>query len=106
MKPKKIDGAGLAFPTSVDGYLPKYSEVPDEFKHRRTEWNKVFSTWFYKGLPKGTQFIPKEGIDRDEAMRHIKYCMGSWEPKHEHKEAGVAYLMSLWFERVEMANAK
>jgi len=25
--------------------------------------------------------------------------LGSFEPQHEHKEAAVAYLMSLWFEK-------
>lgn len=106
MKPKKVDAINSVFPTVTDGYLPPYSEIPDEFKRGRTEWNKVFSKWFYSGLPKGTNFIPKGGIDQDGALRHIKYCMGSWEPKHEHKEAGVAYLMSLWFERVEIPSAQ
>lgn len=102
MKPKPIDRVNAAFPTSIEGYLPPYAEIPTEFKHGRTEWNKLFSQWFYSGLPKGTEFIAKEGIDRDEALRHVKYCMGSFEPKHEHKEAGVAYLLSLWFEKVNI----
>lgn len=101
-EPKKIDKLNTVFPTVTDGFLPPYKDIPDEFKQGRTEWNKVFSKWFHTGLPKGTQFIPKEGVNLDDAMRHVKYCMRSWEPKHEHKEAGVAYLMSLWFERVEI----
>jgi hypothetical protein len=32
---------------------------------------------------------------------HLKAIMGSFQPKHEHKTAGVAYLMSLWFEAVQ-----
>lgn len=103
MKPKPIDAVNSAFTTSINGYLPPYAEIPDEFKrHNGTEWNKIMAKWFYSGLPAGTKFIPKAGIDHDVAMRHLKYCLGSWEPKHEHKEAGVAYLMSQWFERVEM----
>lgn len=100
-EPKQIDGVGLAFPTSVEGFLPDYVDVPDEFKNRHSnKWTKIFSRWFYSGLPKGTQFKWKDGIDGNIAIRHLKYCMGSWEPKHEHKEAGVAYLMSLWLDDV------
>lgn len=102
MKPKQIDDVGIAFATSIEGFLPPYSAIPNEFKDGRTEWNKIFSKWFYSGLPKGTKFIPKEGINENEALRHLQYCMRSWEPKHEHKEAGVAYLLSQWFQRVEI----
>lgn len=100
MKPKPISTLESVFPTATDGYLPAMKDIPQEFKDGRTEWNKLFSRWFYRGLPKETEFVPKDGIDPKEALRHIKYCMGSWEPKHEHKEAGVAYLLSLWFDKV------
>ena len=40
----------------------------------------------------------KQGISLSLALRHLGACLSSWEPKHEHKTAGVAYLMSLWFE--------
>lgn len=102
MTPKRIDSIDGVFPTTIEGFLPPMSEIPEEFKRSHTEWNKLFSRWFYSGLPKGTEFVPREGINRDEAIRHIRYCMKSFEPKHEHKEAGVAYLLSLWFERVEI----
>jgi hypothetical protein len=98
-KPKQIDGIQAAFPTSVEDFLPDYGAVPDEFKSRHNKWVKLVSRWFFSGL-KGAQFKWKDGIDGDTALRHLKYCMGSWEPKHEHKEAGVAYLMSLWLDDV------
>jgi len=41
----------------------------------------------------------KPGIDRKAAIRHIKAIMASYAPKHEHKEAGCAYLFALWFEQ-------
>lgn len=100
--PKDIDGVSAAFPTSVDGFLPKYSEVPDEFKQEHTKWNKLVESWFFNGLPKETEFIAKDGIDAKKAIRHCAYCLRSWEPKHEHKTAGVAYLLSLWFEDIRV----
>lgn len=105
--PKAVSALDVAFPTSIDGFLPPYAEIPAEFKrHSGTDWNRIMAQWFYSGLPKGTKFVPREAIDELAALKHLQYCLGSWEPKHEHKEAGVAYLMSLWFERVEMPQAQ
>lgn len=36
----------------------------------------------------------------DKAFRHLAACQGSFEPKHEHKQAAVAWLASLWFGEV------
>ncbi len=85
--------------------LPPYSEIPEEFRDGRTKWNKVVSDWFFCGL-KNCKWVPKEGIDTGKALRHIKAILGSFEPKHEHKEAGCAYLLSEWFEDVTYERAK
>jgi hypothetical protein len=36
-------------------------------------------------------------VDGELAIRHLQVIQASFEPKHEHKEAAVAYLASLWF---------
>lgn len=101
MKPKKVDQATMVFPDQVIGeYLPDYASIPEEFKQGHTKWNQIVCEWFFNGLPKGTKFVPKDDIDKTEALRHIQTCLGSFQPKHEHKEAGVAYLLSLWFEDI------
>lgn len=81
-------------------HLPPLSKIPKEFQDGKTEWNKIFSKWFYTGLPGNTEFYTKEGVEARAALRAIKAIMKSYEPTHEHKEVGVAYLMSEWFERV------
>jgi hypothetical protein len=43
----------------------------------------------------------KEGVDGNLAFRHLSAIQRSFTPKHEHKEAAVAYLASLWFEDVD-----
>lgn len=98
--PQEITDVELAFPTAVKGKLPDYSEVPEEFKKNDNPWVKLFEKMFYEGL-QDPKFYGKDGINPEKAYRHIRYVMGSWEPKHEHKTAGVAYLMSLWFQKVE-----
>lgn len=91
-----IDNATLAFPASVRHLMPPQEDIPDEFKYGATRWNKLFSDWFFSGLS-SLELTPKEGVDKDKAMRHIRTIMGSFEPKHEHKEAAVAYLLNEWF---------
>jgi hypothetical protein len=44
------------------------------------------------------KFVVREGVDAKAAWRHCAALLRSFEPKHEHKEAGVAYLMSQYFE--------
>lgn len=102
-KPAEFSSVDMVFPTTVRGYLPEYATLPEEFK-RPNKWESVISTWFYEGL-KGATFVPRDGINKTDALKHIGYCLGSWEPKHEHKMAGCAYLLSKWFERVELAQA-
>ena len=101
MNPKDVNDVMEAFPSRVVGeYLPEWKDIPKEFQGRSTKWNTLGARWFFEGLPEGTEFVPKEGIVVEKALRHLKVCLGSFEPGHEHKDAGVAYLMSLWFEDV------
>jgi len=94
MKPlPKIDPAkGM-----IAQYTPAYSSIPDEYKHGYTVWNKLFNDWFFKGI-QHLKLTPKDGVNKLEATTHIAAIMRSWELKHEHKEAAVAYLLSQWFE--------
>lgn len=95
-KPTKISDIDVAFPGSVRNLMPEYALIPEEFKGRSGKWVEWQSDWFYSGLSAMPQ--AKEGIDLKDAMRHLKAIQGSWEPKHEHKQAAVAYLASLWLE--------
>lgn len=94
-KPTAVDDLTLAFPAGVMGLMPAYADIPDEFKRSRGQWQDWQGQWFFRGLQSYPE--PKDGIDVKQAMRHLAAIQGSYEPKHEHKEAGVAYLASLWF---------
>jgi hypothetical protein len=95
MKPIKCSDLDVAFPASVADVMPAYDAIPVEFKRGSNPWAQLTSEWFYGGL--NGDFVTKEGIDKSDALRHLKRIMGSFEPKHEHKFAAVAYLMSEWF---------
>ena len=85
--------------------LPPMDQIPEEFVKETTKWNKLFNDWFFGGVD-DIQFAIKDGIDPELALKCIQAHMVSWEPKHEHKTAGVSYMMSLLFEDVEWSLAK
>lgn len=54
---------------------------------------RIFSTLFYSG----GKLHFKEGIEpeyRESLTRYLKAFMGSWNPKHEHKEAVSSLILS------------
>jgi len=95
--PKEVTAAELVFGGEINELLPPMKDIPEEFKRGRTKWNKFFSDLMFRGIH-FSGIVPKEGIDLKMAIRHIRAVTGSFVSKHEHKEAGVAYLASLWFE--------
>lgn len=100
LRPVTTSDIEMAFPASVLEIMPDYQDVPEEFRKDRALQNEIVNAWFFKGLNPQTEFTAADGIDRKAALRHIKRILGSWEPKHEHKTAAVAYLLSLWFKEI------
>jgi hypothetical protein len=100
-RPVVLDDVFMAFPAHVNHLMPARNAIPADFRAGDTPWNRIVSSWFFHGLPADVEFYPKDGIDPAVAVRHLQAIMGSYQPKHEHKEAAVAYLLSCWFERVK-----
>ena len=97
MKPIKVSDAELAFGGDMNKLLPPMNYIPDEFKESNNKWVELVSGWFFSGLPEGMSFSKKEGVDPKMAINHVRAIMSSFAPKHQHKEAGCAYLMSEFF---------
>lgn len=98
--PVETDQITRSFPANVYELMPSWESIPQEFRQRRSDWNKFFGEWMYKGMPDTAEFTAKDGISAETAYWHLYCVIGSYQPKHEHKEAAVAYLASLWFDRV------
>lgn len=98
-EPAVVDDVTVAFPGSVAHLMPAYEEIPKEFKdmNNSNRWLKLQSKWFYEGLKKEDIPAIKDGLNIRQALNHLAAIQGSFDPKHEHKMAAVAYLMSLWF---------
>lgn len=98
-QPTEIDAAMAAFPAGVRHLMPVYAEIPKQYDICGRTWgSRLFGDWFYSGIESLDGLVAKEGIDKTKALRHIKAVMGSWEPKHEHKEAACAFLFDKWFD--------
>ena len=85
----------LAFGTTK--LLPPYEVVPDEFK-RGNSYTKLLDHLFAgQALPEG-EIVFLKGFDDAEAPallnRVVMAHLRSFEPKHEHKIAGLGYLVS------------
>jgi hypothetical protein len=81
-------------------HLPKEADIPQEFWHDSNKWHKFIVGWFFSGVKQeGVESLkPKPGVDKMQALAAVQAILCSYAPKHEHKEAGCAFLMSEWFE--------
>ncbi len=94
-QPQDVDDVTMAFPAMVIGTLmPEYDSIPEEFKKQYGPWQEVIAAMFYEG---GRWPEVKEGLDAVKVQRHLGCCLGSYQPKHEHKLAACSWLASLWF---------
>jgi hypothetical protein len=99
MEPKELSDVFVAFPADLDreGLLPSWDDIPKSLKEAGNPWNQMAEKLFHEG----GKVSFKEGIDKRTAVRHLGACLKSFQPKHEHKIAGVAMLLSEWAEPTE-----
>ena len=93
-----ITDLDVAFGTTK--LLPAYEQVPPEFKPSNggNVYTKIMDCMFSgTPIPKGN-VVFRPGFDDTEAPkllgRVIQAHLRSFEPKHEHKIAGLGYLVS------------
>ena len=101
-KPKDATMLDVAFGCNVIGrLLPPMEEIPKAYHNGYRAGCEVGSLIFFNGA-KSFKSEPREGIDSQKAMHQIRACLGSFDPQHEHKTAGVGYLFELFFSAVEL----
>lgn len=101
--PTPVSDVEVAFPAGALDLMPSrevceagLAALPDG----GAEWLRLQRVWFSRGLAAGVEFHMRPGVDGETAFRHLCCIQGSYAPKHEHKEAAVAYLASRWCEKV------
>lgn len=107
-KPPKLSAVDVAFPAHVD-WLPPFAEIPAPFREWHNQWGRLIARWFFEGpdMEWIERLVPATpDINKDDALRALQSLLGSFEPKHEHKMAGAAYLASLWFDDPALAPSR
>lgn len=94
--PQPIDDVTLAFPAAVSELLPPADQIPDDYPGREF-WLRFAERWWAGTLPEGTEMHAQAGVDAQAAGRHLTAILRSFEPKHEHKISGAAWLACRWF---------
>lgn len=100
---KNLDLTTFEFPkvTGVDFVFPTFNTIPELLEEAKLRgfyddnnpYCKMFSTLFFRG----GKPVFKKDIDeefRKRAWAYLRSFMGSFSPKHEHKEAICAMLLS------------
>ena len=88
-----IDDVDLAFGTTK--LLPKMEQIPADFEERGNDliYFKIVNSLFYgTPLPEGNVEF-KEGFEPEKVVRAARAHLASWEPNHEDKTIGVAYML-------------
>lgn len=91
-----ITDAEMAFGTMK--LLPPFEMIPDEF-HNGNIYTEILDCMFAGvKLPDG-EIVFRKGFDDADAPKALHRCVHahliSFEPKHEHKIAGLGYIISL-----------
>ena len=102
MKIIEVSDGDMAFGGKAMQILPPMSEIPDEFKgfRRDNKWVEFTTDAFFSGI-KSCGVKPKTGTDPEKVWRMFQACIGSFAPKHEHKTAGCAYMLSCFFDDIK-----
>jgi hypothetical protein len=98
--PNEFSDAEQAFQVHVLELIPPWDKIPDDFKNYRHPAVKTFNTWMFGKFAGGVNFAAVKGIDPEAAFLHCLVVMKSYQLKHEHKKAAVAFLINRWFTRI------
>ena len=94
--PKPVSDVQFAFPANIIGTLiPEWDDLPDEFRNRTSGYEELARHACFNNVELRPQVL-RDGVDAELANRQLNAIVRSFQPKHQHKEAAIAYLLSLW----------
>lgn len=104
MLPQEVSDTEIAFGGDIEKLLPNMDDIPQEFHdafhNGNNKWVRFVSDIFYGQNGEKWEIDTKDDIDVHLAARHIMAILHSFQPKHEHKIAGCAYLLSQFYNDV------
>lgn len=95
---RAFTGLDCAFGARMSDY-PPYDSIPEEFRRGHSVANRVVSTIFFRGGKlEDFGLRLKAGVHPTAFYGALKAMLCSFDPKHEHKEAACAWLVSEYTE--------
>ena len=90
---ESITDVELAF--STEKLLPPWDQIPEEFKRGGGNQYTALAEAIFYGTPMPNGEIEmKPGFSPEAMNRAVRAHLQSWAPKHEHKIAGVGYMIA------------
>lgn len=86
----------MAFPSHVMGtFLPKPEWIGERSSWLNSSWGHLADALF-AGKPPDLSC----SMEHDDQLvsRHVHVCLGSYEPSHQDKIVGVAFLLAVWMD--------
>lgn len=96
--PHAVEDVDIAFPARGPELTPSREELPEDMDGLRCWRDLSFALNIGTIDATTVRLLPKEGIDAEEAWRHLLVAFRTFGTKIEDKLDGTAYLMSLWFD--------
>jgi hypothetical protein len=87
-----ISDAEIAF--STVRLLPAWDDIPDEFRRHGNLYTKLAEAIFYGLALPACEIEMNAGYTHEALNRAVRAHLQSWGPKHEHKIAGVGYMIA------------
>ena len=99
--PRPVSDVDFAFPATVIGrYIPDWGQLPKPFQQFTSGYEKLaYHACFHSVELRPEALI--ERIEADMASRQLSAVARSFEPRHEHKQAALAFLLSLWLREAQ-----
>lgn len=86
-----ITDVEMAF--STEKLLPAWDDIPEDFK-RGNKYTAICDAMFFGGPLPNFDIEMKPGFSDKALNRAVRAHLQSFSPKHEHKIAGVGYMMA------------
>lgn len=108
----ELDDAAIVFPAGPDIENAYGALTPIALKWQDenplSDGARFFSTLFYKGgnIPPAKRIAGMTEEDAVRVLRFVRAAMGSYYPKHEHKEAVCSMLWEVFFHLEPPAESK
>ena len=102
----KIESPGAAeqaFPANAYDWLPSQKAMSKDFNEALrwmdSNWGRLVSEWFFSGGEAPVKI--KKNVSEEDAKKAfliVRTALGSFQPAHEHKIAGCAWILDKYFE--------